>query len=89
MQAAAEASLDVYTRVGYTWDFYQDDNSNVLDRFYQLMGNAEVQTAWYDYMSELRRTLEPFDNFKGAFLTWEDFWNMLEMCSAPSKGRSI
>ena len=80
MQAAAEEMLDVYVRIGYTWDFYEDENKNISHRFQLLMGDANVQTAWYDYVSKIRVTLEPFNNFAGAFLTWEDFWNLLGMC---------
>lgn len=85
MQAAAEENLDVYVRIGYTWDFFEDENKNISHRFQLLLGDASIQTAWYDYVSKIRITLEPFDNFAGAFLTWEDFWNVLGMCDETAE----
>ena len=85
MKAANTVGLDVYTRIGYTWDFYEDEEDNILDRFYQLLGDADTQKAWYDYVNQMYTTLCEYSNFKGGFIVWEDFWNNLSVCDETSE----
>lgn len=82
MKKAEQEGLEVFTRIGYTWDFYEDENTPVTNRFYQLMGNINVQNAWFDYVKTMYDTLSKYKNFKGGFLTWEDFWNNLGVCDS-------
>ncbi len=85
MKAAGQADLDVYTRIGYTWDFYEDAEDSIVDHFCQLLGNAKTQEAWYDYVRQMFSTLCKYSNFKGGFITWEDFWNTLGICDEVSE----
>lgn len=85
MKAAEQADLEVYTRIGYIRDFYDDAEDDILDRFYQLLGNSKYQDAWYDYVKQMHSSLCGYDNFKGGFITWEDFWDVLGICDETSK----
>lgn len=90
MRAAETVGLDVYTRIGYTWDFYNDTDENIVDRFCQLLGDNQTQNAWYDYVAKLYNYLSNYENFQNGFLTWEDFWNTLGVCDEPTEvGRII
>lgn len=80
MRAADEIGLDVYARIGYTWDYYNDNNEYIHDRFLNLLGDEKTLEAWIDYAQHLYETLKNYDNFKDAFLTWEDFWGNLAVC---------
>lgn len=80
MAAAQNEDLDVYARIGYLWDYYEDDKENIVDRFCNLMGDESVQNAWFAYVGKMYQTLSGYGNFKGGFLTWEDFWNNLGVC---------
>lgn len=87
MEAAHNHGLDVYTRIGYTWDYYNDVSGSAMDRFYSLMEDDNVIEAWYAYVSKMYYELSQYDNFAGGFLTWEDFWNVLEICNSDSLTR--
>lgn len=89
MKAAEQADLNVYTRIGYTWDFYEDEEEDIVNRFCELMGDQKTQDAWYDYVGEMYSSLEKYDNFKGAFITWEDFWNTLGICDEEAETARI
>lgn len=80
MNAAGKTGLEVYARIGYTWDFYNDGEENIVDRYCQLLGDNEVQEAWYAYVEKMYATLSQYSCFKQGFLTWEDFWNTLGVC---------
>lgn len=80
MNEAEKAGLGVYARIGYTWDFYNDTNENIVDRYCQLLGEETVQKAWYAYVEKMYNTLSQYSCFKQGFLTWEDFWNTLGVC---------
>ncbi len=85
MNTAQDAGLNVYARIGYTWDYYNDDEENIVDQFCQLMGDEVLQNAWYDYVKKMYVTLSSYENFKEAFLTWEDFWNNLGVCDVTDE----
>ena len=78
--AAKDNELDVYVRIGYSWDFYNDAEANIVDQFAMLLGDKEMQDAWFAYVEKVYSELSQHDNFKGGFLTWEDQWNTLGMC---------
>lgn len=83
MKTAAQKELDVYTRIGYTWDIYEDSDDNIMLRFVYLFSDADVKLAWLDYAEKLYVTLKSYDNFKGAFLTWEDYNIIFALCGYP------
>ncbi len=76
MEAANRHGLAVEFRVGYTWDYYADENAP--HRFKRLLQEPEMQAAWLDYVGQLYEAGSAHPNFHGGFLTWEDFWNYLE-----------
>lgn len=80
MKAAEEERLDVYVRIGYTWDYYNDANENIVDRFCRLLYDDQAKNAWFDYVSKMYSELSQYNNFAEGFLTWEDFWNNLGIC---------
>lgn len=80
MKKANQWELGVYVRIGYLWDYYNDENDIVVDRYCRLMGDPLIQNAWYDYVSKMYETLKKYPQFRGGFLTWEDFYNNLGLC---------
>lgn len=84
MVACDEIGLDVYARIGYSWDYYNDENEYILERYIGLMGDSNVQEAWYDYAESLYSVLSDYESFQDAFLTWEDFWGVLAICDLES-----
>lgn len=76
-QGAGEAGLSVMLRLGYTWDYY--DNSDILLRYRKLIYDESYRSAWKRYAREVYQTVSAYDNFAGAFLTWEDFWNFIDV----------
>lgn len=80
MEAAERAGLGVYARVGYLWDYYQDEDEDIKERFFRLMGGGAELEAWKDYMGTMYAALSAHENFREGFLTWEDFWNNLDIC---------
>lgn len=80
MRAAGNQGMNVYARIGYTWDYYNDANENIIDRFCGLLYDNQIQSAWYDYVATMYDTLSQYENFKEGFLTWEDFWGNLGIC---------
>ena len=73
IKVAAKQDLDVQLRLGYINDFGGENNST--DRFYDIVGDAQVQEAWLDYARTIYSTCKKYTNFKGGFITWEDFWH--------------
>lgn len=80
MTTADKYGLDVYTRIGYTWDFYNDSNESITERFLDIMRTQETHEAWLDYCRVMYEKLSAYPNFKDGFLTWEDFWGCLAIC---------
>lgn len=89
MKAADKVGLDVYTRIGYTWDYYHDADEYILDRFFGLLYDKKVIDAWYAYVSKMYDTLSKYDNFSDGFLTWEDFWFNLMICDDFEESRRL
>lgn len=87
MKAADEEGLDVYVRIGYTWDYYNDVTENIVDRFCKLLYDDEAKNAWFDYVSKMYSELSQYNNFAEGFLTWEDFWNNLGICDDVEEKR--
>lgn len=80
MRAADQEDLAVYARIGYTWDFYNDKAENIIDRYCRILGEEEIQNAWYSYVGKMYETLSAYPCFREGFLTWEDFWGTLGVC---------
>lgn len=80
MSAADNVELKVYARLGYTWDFYRDENENIIDRFYNLLGDDDTLAAWDDYIEKMHQALSVHNSFAEAFLTWEDLWGSTAVC---------
>lgn len=74
MQSAERAGLQVYLRVGYTWDLY-DSGESCLQRYQDIIWNPATRRAWLEYLNALYQTASVHPNFAGGFMTWEDFWN--------------
>ncbi len=80
MQAADDNQLTVYLRLGYVWDFYNDENEIANQRFVYIMGLKDIYAAWLDYSKTIYDISTEYDSFGGAFITWEDFWPILDQC---------
>lgn len=89
MAAARQEGLGVYVRVGYEPDLYDRDEESGNKRHFRLMWEADVAHAWEEYLERLYTTLSAYENFKGGFLTWEDFWNNLAMCDEPEESEPM
>lgn len=73
MRASKKADLMVQVRLGYLNDFYGEDNS--AQRFYEILSDENIRSAWFDYAETVYQTCSKYDNFGGGFMTWEDFWH--------------
>ncbi len=80
MRTAEACGLGVYARVGYTWDYEQDVSGNVLNRYYGLLTDQSTRDAWIAYVQKMYETLSGYECFREGFLTWEDFWPLLNIC---------
>ncbi|MCD8121415.1 MAG: hypothetical protein LUE65_04140 [Clostridiales bacterium] len=76
MDAAAGQGLGVIIRLGYTWDYYEDESS--AQRFRELLRDAKVREAWHAYAKKIYDAVSAHGNFLGGFITWEDMWNYVE-----------
>lgn len=74
MQSAADHGLLVTMRIGYCWDYYGD--AELPARYAGVLqdGSGE-RAAWIDYCRTLYKRVSDYGNFRGAFITWEDFWD--------------
>lgn len=84
MNAANAHGLMVELRVGYVWDYYNDDV--VTGRFRDLLKDPSTRAAWLAYAKQIYRTASAHSNFYGGFMTWEDFWNYVEDAANLGKG---
>ncbi len=80
MRTADQVDLKVYARLGYTWDFYKDENDNIIERYFSLLGDSDALAAWDAYIQKMYQSLSAYDCFAEAFLTWEDFWGAMGVC---------
>ncbi len=76
MKAADDSGLAVEFRVGYAWDYYEDEGS--VYRFQKLLKDPATRQAWLAFAEKLYETGSSYSNFHGGFMTWEDFWNYVE-----------
>ena len=74
-ERANEHDLGVILRIGYTYDNYNGEPSEgVYDRFYGLVNNSAYRDSWKIYCRSINEVATEFNNYWGAFLTWEDMW---------------
>lgn len=81
MEAAQKQGLWVSARIGYTWDYYNGDES-VLKRYESILSSDSTRRAWMHYAQTIYQEMSAYDNFYGGFITWEDFWNFLQSAFA-------
>ena len=89
MDAAQQAGLGVYTRIGYCWDYWNDTGEYIFDRYHALISDPAMRGAWMDYAGQLYSQLSEYEVFRGAFLTWEDFWRILIVCNIEDEAVRI
>lgn len=77
MKSANAQGLMVTARIGYTWDYY-DANADVTRRYESIMYSEVTMKAWLAYAETIYRKMSAYENFRGGFITWEDFWNFPE-----------
>lgn len=80
MDKAEQHGLGVIVRVGYVWDYYDDQNDpHIYQRYYDYMTEETIRHAWRDYLKQLYALLAKYDAYKGAFITWEDWWGCVSL----------
>lgn len=84
MKSAEIHGLGVMFRVGYTWDYCNDDVSAL--RFRELLRDRATRAGWIDYARKLYEVGTAYPNFYGGFITWEDFWNYVEDATSFGNG---
>lgn len=85
LDAADEEDLGIILRLGYVWDYYENRNMEELEeRYWQLIGNEEVQEAWLHYSKKVYETAAAHEKFLGGFICWEDFWNAVSIVKEVS-----
>lgn len=89
VKKASEYALDVYVRIGYPWDYYNDFNESISERILDLLRKEKVQDAWMDYCRVLYEKLSAYDNFKDGFLTWEDLRFWMHICSNQDESKRL
>ncbi|MCD8084664.1 MAG: hypothetical protein LUE86_14450 [Clostridiales bacterium] len=86
MDAANEHGLGVILRLGYAWDYYEDDSSAL--RFREMLRETKVREAWLAYAKKVYETVSAHGNFRGGFITWEDMWNYVEGSGEFGRGEA-
>lgn len=78
MDRAWAHGLWVTLRLGYSWDYYGP--ASLPERFRNVFfeGNHD-RGMWLDYSRRVYETVSRHENFGGAFITWEDFWDLSYM----------
>ncbi len=80
LKVAQENELDVYARIGYTWDYFNDQKESISERYIDILQNKQTKKAWLAYCKKMHESLSKYDCFKDGFLTWEDFWGCTSIC---------
>ena len=89
MMHAQQIGLNIFTRISYTWDFYNDGNEYIFYRFFDLLRDSNIKSAWLDYAGKLYQQLTGYSCYRGGFLTWEDFWGILNVCDIEAEENRI
>ena len=72
MNAANAHGLMVELRVGYVWDYYNDDV--VTGRFRDLLKDPSTRAAWLAYAKQIYRTASAHSNFYGTMWRTRRIW---------------
>lgn len=87
-RAARDGGLHVFLRVSYLWDLYPNTELAGRERISSLFSEDRLLTAWEGYLSRIRESTEGCRS--GAFISWEDFWTVLEeMANVPPGSKSF
>lgn len=91
IEAAKANSLSIFLRLGYVWDFVNDEKEWAAQRFIDIINNSKMFDAWLDFSKLIYTNCSKHENYKGAFITWEDFWPVLDLCyhTDPSIRRTL
>ena len=81
LKKAEEHQLNVMVRVSYAWDFYPGAKPGPCERLLRIYYDKRLYRAWLDYLGRLWQIVGPHKNFIFAFLTWEDFFYVFNICT--------
>ncbi|MBB5676235.1 hypothetical protein [Xanthomonas arboricola] len=81
-KSAKAAGLDAFFRVSYEWDFASDVQLPAVARANELFTSDRLQPAWTGYLSRIKEATASCA--KGYFLSWEDYWHVLDVASSGS-----
>lgn len=74
---AEENDLGIILRLGYFWDYYNDENDELYDRYEGVLANNGYKGHWLDYSKTIHDIAKQNENYLGAFICWEDFWGVV------------
>ena len=75
MEKAEEYDLGVILRLGYFWDYYNNESMEELyNRYWNILGDDMYRKAWLDYSEKVYNQASMHENLLGGFICWEDFW---------------
>lgn len=81
IEKADRQKLNVILRIGYAWDFDPEVQLPNVERLRALYTDEQVYKAWLAYIEKIREVTLGYENVNFAFLTWEDFWGIVEEAS--------
>jgi hypothetical protein len=71
---AGSEGLDVLLRVGYAHDISNTPDKLHHERAPDILRDPKVRAAWLAYLADVQEVAARHENFRYAFLTWEDFF---------------
>lgn len=74
---ARRAHLDVIVRISYSAGEYPGEQLPGEARILALFGNPTIRQAFFDYVGRVHSELAGFNNVRGGYFSWEDFWGVL------------
>jgi hypothetical protein len=83
-ERAKKADLRVFFRVSYLWDFGPDEQMPAIERANSIVTSDTLQPAWQAYLRRVHDATK--DCATGYFLSWEDYWHVLDMVKGASEG---
>ena len=67
-----ELQIDVRIRVGYAWDI-GNPGYDPLGQV-KILTDSPTRARWYRFADKLYSEVRNHKSYKGAFISWEDFW---------------
>lgn|GEM_PF-2049637 len=83
---AKSDKLNVFLRVSYLWDFAPDEQMPNIARANALITSDTLQPAWRAYLQRVRDATAQCAS--GYFLSWEDYWHVIDMAKAAAPGEA-